>query len=377
MLGGLVGGNAGGMAMPGLQRAGYDTGGMQQRARQAALMQMAASLSQAGGWSDTPQSLGTAFGRGMQGAQGAYGNALAQELEFAKMARDEEEYYAKAKREEALSKVFDDPEMLARIPEELRTILPFLDNQGRVALLGESIKARAAGIKPLETREVKIGPEIVTQQFDPRSGEWSELARGARFAPPATTNINTVDPNALPLEIAKFEQGLAGDWEKVSRPAGEAVRVHQTISRGLATGNGVGDLAAIYGFVKSLDPGSVVREGEIDLVNSASSIINQMQTISGRAKTGSLMTPESRMKLQVLSDQLLTVSRESYERGQKQYRSRLDSFKTRGLNIDPGAVMTDQVGFPQTGTQQLQQGTNEMLQRLRGSPFARLFGGGQ
>lgn len=38
-----------------------------------------------------------------------------------------------------------------------------------------------------------------------------------------------------------------------------------------------GDLAVIYGFAKAMDPGSVVREGEMDMANSTASIVAQMK----------------------------------------------------------------------------------------------------
>jgi hypothetical protein len=264
--------------------------------------------------------------------------------------------------------------VVGKIPEEIRGVLPFLDTEGRVSLLKEALAQRAKGPQAPKTRELKIGNEVVTEEMDPATGEWRVIARGGRFAPPQNINVNTTDPNALPLDIAKFERDLAGDWEKNTQSASDAIRVHQTITTGLQANNGLGDLAAIYGFVKSLDPGSVVREGEIDLMNSAKSIVEQMKGTAERAQRGNLFTPEMRARMQMLSDQLLAISQQSYARGEQSFQRRLESMQTRGLNIDPQSVMSRRVNFPQTGTQQIEEGLRGMGERLSRGPFGRLFG---
>jgi hypothetical protein len=372
----MLTGRQGTLAMPRMRAMGFDTDGMEQRARRAALGSLASGLLGASGWSPTPVSLGQALGQGILGAQGSYIDAIRNEIELAQMMRQEEQAFAAARREEMLEKAFSDPKVLEMLPPELRGVVPFLDNNSRVQLLGEVLKQRNKPLEPPKTREIKIGSEIVTQEFDPTTGSWRELARGARFAPPTSVNVNTTDPNALPLEIAKFEQNLAEDWEKSAKAAADAVRVHQTISTGLAANNGLGDLSAIYGFVKSLDPGSVVREGEVDLMNSAKSLIQQMKGAVDRAKAGNLFTPELRATMQQLSDQLLLVAQESYRRSEQGFQDRLNSFNRRGLNIDPAAVMSRRVSFPETQREREEaqkKQLEELLQRARGSRFGRLF----
>lgn len=55
-----------------------------------------------------------------------------------------------------------------------------------------------------------------------------------------------------------------------------------------------GDLSVIYAFAKAMDPGSVVREGEMDMANSTSSIIQDIARKYGRITAGNRLPPEVR-----------------------------------------------------------------------------------
>lgn len=59
-----------------------------------------------------------------------------------------------------------------------------------------------------------------------------------------------------------------------------------------APNNGQGDLAVIYAFAKIMDPGSVVREGEMDMANSTSSYVQDMYRRFGQI-TDANRLPES------------------------------------------------------------------------------------
>lgn len=55
-----------------------------------------------------------------------------------------------------------------------------------------------------------------------------------------------------------------------------------------------GDVSTIYGFVKSLDPNSAVREGEIHLMGVAASVKSRLQRAVNRMASGQQLTAEQR-----------------------------------------------------------------------------------
>jgi hypothetical protein len=71
--------------------------------------------------------------------------------------------------------------------------------------------------------------------------------------------------------------------EYITTKYSDAIKPLQVQSRaaaqmltGLAQGTGVGDIQTLYSFIKALDPGSTVREGEIELTASATPLAQQI-----------------------------------------------------------------------------------------------------
>jgi hypothetical protein len=58
-----------------------------------------------------------------------------------------------------------------------------------------------------------------------------------------------------------------------------------------------GDLAIIYAYAKAADPGSVVREGEMDMANATASLPEQYRAAAQRLTQGKRLPPEVRMGL--------------------------------------------------------------------------------
>lgn len=67
--------------------------------------------------------------------------------------------------------------------------------------------------------------------------------------------------------------------------------------------SGPKDIAAVYQFIKVLDPNSVVKEGEVTLVRSAVPGMDQLGLLVDKFKSGAALTPETRQ-------QYLEVARE-------------------------------------------------------------------
>lgn len=60
----------------------------------------------------------------------------------------------------------------------------------RMKVMGADMQTLLAPPKPPETREVKVGDRIVTQQFNPQTGQFEQIADAERFNPNSGTVVN-------------------------------------------------------------------------------------------------------------------------------------------------------------------------------------------
>jgi hypothetical protein len=97
-----------------------------------------------------------------------------------------------------------------------------------------------------------------------------------------------------------------------------------------------GDLALVYSYVKILDPGSVVREGEIQLSKEGRSYETQVRAWLTKAQTGEGFTPQERAQFRGSAKALYDSQMQSYRAASENYR-RLAT--ERGAN--PGNVVLD------------------------------------
>ena len=99
--------------------------------------------------------------------------------------------------------------------------------------------------------------------------------------------------------VFQREKGLKDDFSqdpniKTARQLADAVTGIESAARGQTPAD---DLAMIYQMVKLLDPGSVVREGEINLTRAARSLGTQVTGYWSKLKSGKLLTPEERQNI--------------------------------------------------------------------------------
>jgi len=110
-----------------------------------------------------------------------------------------------------------------------------------------------------------------------------------------------------PLEWAKHVDGFNKWWTDSDqfKSYNEAGKAFTKIVNSPRTG--MGDVSAVYGFIKSLDPGTAVREGEVDFATSALGWLRQNQDnenvpdgvmrIFQKLNTGQLLTKRDRAEL--------------------------------------------------------------------------------
>lgn len=82
-----------------------------------------------------------------------------------------------------------------------------------------------------------------------------------------------------------------------------------------------GDLALIFNYMKVLDPGSVVREGEFATAQNAGGVDERVRGLYNRIMSGERLTPEQRSDFADRSTRLYRQAEDQYKSIEQQYRS--------------------------------------------------------
>lgn len=134
------------------------------------------------------------------------------------------------------------------------------------------------------------------------------------------------------------ETDLRSEWNKLP-----PVRDFQTqaaamgrISAAAGTNSGPGDIALIFNYMKLLDPGSVVREGEFATAETAGGVSEQVRGLYNRLINGERLTPEMRQEFLRAAGQVYGSAEQGYVNVRDQYAQ-----IARRYNLNPDEVLTD------------------------------------
>lgn len=108
------------------------------------------------------------------------------------------------------------------------------------------------------------------------------------------------------------------------------------VQQAAKTDSAAGDLALIFGYMKTLDPTSTVREGEFATAQNAGGIPDRVVNAYNRAINGERLNPDQRAMFVGAAQDQFAVNRASYDRRVAEY-SRL----AKSFGIDPAQVITD------------------------------------
>jgi len=135
-------------------------------------------------------------------------------------------------------------------------------------------------------------------------------------------------------DIATSERGLIGDYRKefLGNPEVRDFRNVSNATRQIVTlmqgeGSAMTDLGGIFTFMKSLDPTSVVREGEQASVQNAAGVPEQIRNYYNRLATGKRLSPEQRADM-------MNTALSLYGSRAQSYNTFADTY--RGLVADAG-----------------------------------------
>lgn len=171
-------------------------------------------------------------------------------------------------------------------------------------------------------------------------------------------------PTEPDLDAAKFEQSLRKEYTDLSKDYRIIQDGKKRVEAGASLDSGTGDMAIVYGYMKLLDPGSVVREGEFAQAEQNAGLPTQVVNLYNKIVTGERLTPAQRQQFIAAATKLAGAK----ETEQSRIRQKFEAI-SRGASIDPGRVML-QFEEPQTpppgGTSGPAVGTIEDNYRFKG-----------
>lgn len=177
--------------------------------------------------------------------------------------------------------------------------IKFLELQYKPQDLEDAIKKRAADLK---LTEAQTGQAVAAaQQARAMAGKLGEEARLIKKqVEEVATGI--VPPEKRPEAEAKLRKEYNDNTKGFTevRSAYDRVKASQD--------NAVGDLSLIFGYMKMLDPGSVVREGEFATAQNAAGVPDRVVNLYNRILRGERLNPEQRGAFKTQAGQLYNAA---------------------------------------------------------------------
>lgn len=131
----------------------------------------------------------------------------------------------------------------------------------------------------------------------------------------------------------KFEQEekLRKEYNTRVQTFTDMKQTYSNIKASAVDGSGAGDIALVTGFMKMLDPGSVVRETEFATARDTSGLLSKLQSMAKKVENGQFLTPQQRKDFSDLAGQYMKAADEHENRVRKDLGSVVQSY---GLSAD-------------------------------------------
>lgn len=106
---------------------------------------------------------------------------------------------------------------------------------------------------------------------------------------------------------------LRSQINAIAKPYREVAQAYNKVQEGLSLDTGAGDAAAIFGYAKILDPGSVVRETEFATLENVGGVIGRLAGMYNRAISGERLTPAIRQQILQAAGTQVTPYRQQWD----------------------------------------------------------------
>ena len=298
------------------------------------------------------QILGQALPVGMQAYQGGIDQTLQQILMGQKMQemqrqRKSQEEVA-ARQEQIRQTVMQNPDLMAAIPQ----VLQQTGDVGAASQLAQAAKAMQPESRVMKPGEVLVkGNEIVFQiEPDEKPTDYirQDLGNSVAFIDPTTLKtVKVVTKDKDQKDVSSGEDSTRKEFLAQAKPYIEISQAYRKIEEATKVPSAAGDVSLVFAFMKILDPGSVVREGEFATAQNAAGVPDRIRAQYNQAMKGEKLAPTQREDFLNQAKNLARSQKQMFESQllpQYQYISQQRNYDLgkvisnpfQGLNLETG-----------------------------------------
>lgn len=243
--------------------------------------------------------------------------------------------------------------------QEMNSLLTGLSNSLN-QYLGLGVKTQIEDAQNVKKATLDLEKDKAVKLYDAQLGEMRDLAKHDRttvpfslfqgkgieeaemFRPDDRVDIDTAinffkDKNKdRSGNKNSILNSLRGDYLQNSKQYADIAQSSQRLLTSAADPSAAGDLALIFNYMKILDPGSVVREGEFATAQNAAGVPDRLRAQYNKVINGERLAPETRKDF-------LDRGIKLYEGQEQLHSQRTDSFRktAQKSGIDPEQVIID------------------------------------
>jgi hypothetical protein len=213
-----------------------------------------------------------------------------------------------------------------------------------------AIKAAERKLKEAEANakavEAKYAEQVAKDAIKKRAADLGLTTAQTNQALASTRKLNTeIQKAAVELEALKAtggrdpektfaqEEKIRKEWQGRSKMYNELQGTFNTLQASASSANGPGDIALITGFMKMLDPGSVVRETEFATARDTAGLFTQLQNRLEKAQNGQLLSPQQRKEYVALSQKYLDSAQKKANQEKKDLGIVVKNYKLNPENV--------------------------------------------
>lgn len=207
---------------------------------------------------------------------------------------------------------------------------------------GGAIKPGALGPEDLaspEEQDAASKRDIELYARKMGAGADAQAAAAARYREPKPTG-----PGGLSAGQLTSAKQFQDDYYRDSKTYVTVRNAYQQVAGAAQNPDAAGDLSLIFGYMKMLDPNSVVRETEFANAQNAAGVPDQVRNLYNRAMSGERLNPNQRKQFVGQANRIMKSAHDNQQRVRKTYGTRAEKF-----GIDPTMVLDDDEPMPGAG----------------------------
>lgn len=208
---------------------------------------------------------------------------------------------------------------IAMGPEKYKETFGALEDERRKRMLEESTNLKEysdAKIAEAKAEFAKLREQYEVDKLKPK---------------PAGVGGAVVKPELSTKDRLNVEDKIRDNFERAYKPIAEQEFAFQRLSA--SQDNAAGDLSLIFNYMKLLDPGSAVREGEFANAQNAAGVPDQIRNQFNKLMSGERLNPGQRKEFKDQAAKLF----EPYKKKGAQLRATYTN-EAKRIGIDPSAI---------------------------------------